>query len=131
VTPGVTNAAHEWIIERHEAFAFRGASGNPAIAALAIVTRDGSVPVVVATERDDNPGVSVTNGAEQLAAHVLIRLFRSESAKTSHFGLSNIIARGHSTRPCRKCDSRIFACVMTVWRRASVTCWSGVISMRA
>jgi hypothetical protein len=52
---------HEWIIERHEAFAFRGPSGNPAIADLAIVTRDGSVPVVVATERDDNPGVSVTN----------------------------------------------------------------------
>lgn len=31
------------------------------------------VPVVIATELDDNPGTSITNLAEQLAAEVLVR----------------------------------------------------------
>jgi hypothetical protein len=78
---------HEWIVERHEAFVFRGPSGNPAIADVAIVTRDGSVPVVVATEREDNPGVSITNGAEQLAAEVLLRLFPERAGESQPFRL--------------------------------------------
>jgi hypothetical protein len=60
--------------QRRVAFSFRGSSGDPATADLVIMTRDGSLPVVVATGRDDNPGVSITKGAEQLAAQILLRL---------------------------------------------------------
>jgi hypothetical protein len=65
----------EWAVEQHPAFTFYGPSGNPATTDLSVVTRAGETPVVIATERDDNRGVSVTNGAEQLAAQVLIYLF--------------------------------------------------------
>jgi|GEM_PF-4472150 hypothetical protein len=81
------SAQHEWVVDRYEAFPFRGPSGNPAIADLAIVTRDGAVPVVVATERGDNPGISVTNGAEQLAAQVLIRIFPERIGQGQPFRL--------------------------------------------
>jgi hypothetical protein len=74
-------------VEHFEAFTWKGPSGNPAIADLAIVTRDGSVPVVVATERDDNPGVSITNGPEQLAAEVLLRLFPERAGEDQPFRL--------------------------------------------
>jgi hypothetical protein len=79
--------AHEWTVEQHAAFSFRGPSGNLAIADLAVVTRDGSMPVVVATERDDNPGISITNGAEQLAAQVLMRLFPERVGEQQPFRL--------------------------------------------
>jgi hypothetical protein len=78
---------HEWIVEQCPAFQFRGPTGTLAIADLSIVTCDGSVPVVVATERDDNPGISITNGAEQLAAQVLTRLFPERVGEKEPFRL--------------------------------------------
>jgi hypothetical protein len=64
-----------WSLERHLAFEFTGPSGNRALVDLILLSREGAVPVVVATERDDNPGISITSGAEHLAAQVLTRLF--------------------------------------------------------
>jgi len=51
-------------------FEFRGFQGKPAICQLEILQlRDGR-RAVIATEREDNPGTSVTNVAEHLASHV-------------------------------------------------------------
>lgn len=64
-----------WSLKRHPAFEFIGPSGDLALADLVVLSRKGAIPVVVATERDDNPGVSITNGVEEFAAQVLTRLF--------------------------------------------------------
>jgi len=54
-------------------FEFRGFQGKLAICQLEILQlRDGRT-AVIATEREDNPGTSVTNVAEHLASHVCDR----------------------------------------------------------
>jgi hypothetical protein len=58
------------IVER---FAFRGFHGRRAVCDLEIVPlRDGRT-LVIATERANNPGTSITNVAEHLASHVCDR----------------------------------------------------------
>ncbi len=74
-----------WSLEKHPAFEFTGPSGNRALADLIVLSREGAVPVVVATERDDNPGISVTGGVEQLAAEVLTRLFADRIGEAEPF----------------------------------------------
>jgi hypothetical protein len=64
-----------WAVERYPGFEFSGPTGNRALTDLTVMTRPGSTPTVIATERADSEGVSITNGAEQLAAQVLTRLF--------------------------------------------------------
>ncbi len=88
-----------WSVERHPAFEFTGPSGNRALADLIVLSREGAVPVVLATERDDNPGISITSGTEQLAAQVLIRLFADRIGEAEPFLLvehdpSNTLAVG-------------------------------------
>jgi len=74
-----------WSLASHPAFEFTGPSGNRALADLIVLSRKGAVPVVVATERDDNPGISITNGVEQLAAQVLTRLFADRIGEAEPF----------------------------------------------
>jgi hypothetical protein len=64
-----------WSLEKHKAFEFAGPDGNRSLVDIIVLSREGAIPVVVATERDDNPGTSAMDGVEQLAAEVLTRLF--------------------------------------------------------
>jgi hypothetical protein len=72
--PSFDAKQQECVVGKHPRFDFSGPGGNPALVDLSIVTREGATPVVIAHERDDNPGISITNGAEQLAAQVLMRV---------------------------------------------------------
>lgn len=51
-------------------FEFRGFHGKLAICRLEILQLQDGRTVVIATEREDSPGTSVTNVAEYLASHV-------------------------------------------------------------
>jgi len=51
-------------------FEFRGFQGRPAVCQLEIIQLQDGRTTVIATEREDNPGTSVTNVAEHLASHV-------------------------------------------------------------
>jgi hypothetical protein len=77
----------EWTVERYPGFEFRGPSGNPALTDLVVMRHQHELAVVVVSERADNPGVSVTNGAEQLAAAVLTRLFAEHMGPGAPFVL--------------------------------------------
>ncbi|MFZ1125378.1 MAG: hypothetical protein WAN59_09615 [Candidatus Baltobacteraceae bacterium] len=77
----------EWSVERYPIFEFRGPSGNPARADLVVMRHQHEPAVVVATERADNPGVSVTNGVEQLAAAVRTQLFAAHTGPGAPFAL--------------------------------------------
>jgi hypothetical protein len=76
-----------WSLESHPAFEFTGPSGNRAIVDLSLLSRKGAVPVVVATERDDNPGFSIKSSVEQLAAQVLTRFFADRAGEVEPFVL--------------------------------------------
>ncbi len=63
-----------------------GTPASPAITDLAIARLAGEPPVVLATERPDNPGTSITNGAEALAAQIL-RILPDRAGKHVPFRL--------------------------------------------
>ncbi len=50
---------------------YAGYHNLPSRCRIRIYQRDGRVPVVIATELDENPGTSITNMAEQLCAEVI------------------------------------------------------------
>jgi len=54
-------------VDRRDGFTYPGLFERPVITDVVIV-KDGPVPVVIATERGDNPGASITNTIERLAA---------------------------------------------------------------
>lgn len=54
-------------VERRIGFTYPGLFERPVVTDLVII-RDGPLPVVIATERSDNPGASITNTIERLAA---------------------------------------------------------------
>lgn len=56
-------------VERRDGFTYPGLFARPVVTDLRII-RDGPRPVVIATERADNPGASITNTVESLAAAV-------------------------------------------------------------
>ncbi|MGP6190111.1 MAG: hypothetical protein ACLPSH_08515 [Vulcanimicrobiaceae bacterium] len=74
-----------WSLERHPAFEFAGPSGDRALADIVVLSRAGAVPVVVATERDDNPGVSIVSGVEYLAAQLLVTFFADRIGEVEPF----------------------------------------------
>ena len=57
-------------VDRRDGFSYPGLFDRPVVTDLVIV-RDGPVPVVIATERGDNPGASITNTIEKLAARLM------------------------------------------------------------
>lgn len=57
-------------VDRRDGFSYAGLFDRPVVTDVVIV-RDGSVPVVIATERSDNPGASITNTIEKLAARLM------------------------------------------------------------
>lgn len=56
--------------EYRDAFTYPGLFGRPVVTDLVILT-GGPVRVVIATERSDNPGASITNTIEKLAATLM------------------------------------------------------------
>jgi hypothetical protein len=54
-------------VDRRDGFTYPGLFGRPVITDL-VILKDGPLPVVIATERGDNPGASITNTIEKLAA---------------------------------------------------------------
>lgn len=50
--------------------AYRGPLGQPSECHVQVYERAGALPVVIATEMDDNPGASITNAAGEAATHV-------------------------------------------------------------
>ena len=77
----------EFDVKQYPGFIFSGPTRNPAVVDLSVLRRSGSTPTVIATERDDNPGISITNGAEQLAAQVLTRVVPERAGDTEPFRL--------------------------------------------
>ena len=70
-------------------FAYRGYHGCPSHCRLRVYEPDperpeeaGRPPVVIATEREDNPGTSVTNRIERIASEVFRLLERPEAGIT-------------------------------------------------
>ena len=89
-----------WSLQKHPAFEFTGPSGNRALADLIVLSREGAVPVVVATERDDNPGISITNGCSQACSRIaLAKPSRSCSSSMIRAPLRSAIASARPSRP--------------------------------
>lgn len=61
---------HARRVDRRDGFTYPGLFDRPVITDLVII-KDGPVPVVVATERGDNPGASITNTIEKLASMLM------------------------------------------------------------
>ena len=59
-------------------FPYRGYHGCSSRCRLRVYEESGKPPVVIATEREDNPGTSITNMAEHLATAVWQMLERPE-----------------------------------------------------
>lgn len=57
-------------VDRRDGFTYPGLFGRPVITDLLIIN-DGPVRVVIATERADNPGASITNTIEKLAKELM------------------------------------------------------------
>lgn len=57
-------------VDRRDGFTYPGLFDRPVITDLLIIN-DGPVRVVIATERADNPGASITNTIERLAATLM------------------------------------------------------------
>jgi hypothetical protein len=66
--------ADPFTVEGYPNVEFRNWTGNQARTDLTVIRRPCEAPVVVATERSDNPGVSITNGVEYLAAAVVAKI---------------------------------------------------------
>ena len=60
-------------------FPYRGYHGCLSRCRLRVYEESGTPPVVIVTERDDNPGTSITNRAEYLATAVWQMLERPEA----------------------------------------------------
>ncbi len=56
-----------------ERYSFAGYLGVPSHCRLRIFTRDGLPPVIIVSERDDNPGTSITNAADVLYPGIIAR----------------------------------------------------------
>jgi hypothetical protein len=77
------------ILDRFEYPGFRGCASW---CGLALLPRPGGRTVVIATEREDNPGTSVTNLAEELATMV-VKTFGLDARKlvwVEHYGPSKM-----------------------------------------
>ena len=67
-----------------ELFTYAGYWSQDGICRIRIFTAPDQVPVVLATELDDNRGTSVTNAAEYIAAEIIARHFPEQFEAEEH-----------------------------------------------
>jgi hypothetical protein len=72
------------MIKTHDQLFTYGSGGRTSQVQIAVYQARGELPLIIATERDDNPGPSLTNSIEDLASAVWWELLPRTEGPAPH-----------------------------------------------